>query len=223
MSYLLPLLIWGAHQNRTAPRHRFPRPAVTHRLPPARQRTATQASTAAPRRRDPPTPSTGDHDYHQRVLHEERREANNMDGCSPRIALRQSLFMGDGGLEDPTSSSLRAPAPFCPRRTGEETWWRGEAHRVELVLRTATEIWTHGGGTDSAAAGGSTHGESTAKVPICATAMVNLAPSLVDDADRIARRQRRRASRPTREERDKMHRRQRGLDEARGELGRINF
>jgi hypothetical protein len=56
-------------------------------------------------------------------------------------------------LGDPTSSSPRALAPFCPRRPGGETWWRGEAHRVELVLRTATRIWTHGGGADSARSG----------------------------------------------------------------------
>jgi hypothetical protein len=56
-------------------------------------------------------------------------------------------------LEDPTSSSPHALAPFCPQRPGGETWWRGEAHRVELVLRTATGIWTHGRGADSARGG----------------------------------------------------------------------
>ena len=35
LSHLLPLLIWSAHQNRTAPSHRFPRPAPSLRLPSA--------------------------------------------------------------------------------------------------------------------------------------------------------------------------------------------
>jgi hypothetical protein len=132
----------------------WPEVPPSHEVP----RMAARPLRRCHRRRDPLIPSTGDHDHHQRVLHEERREANNIDGCSPWIVLCQSLTMADGGPATVWSvgcgGAIRASAKDSEKSGKEAGQLPNLASLVEFystVRWLARALHSHGSGGLAAA------------------------------------------------------------------------